>query len=406
MNEILEMANQYLMPNYGELKLEMVVGEGAYVITRDADGERQKCLDLLGGLAVTSLGHCHPEVVEAKCKQERKLEHISNLYASAPMAHLAKKLSELSGLEGARVFFCNSGTEANEAALKLVRLWAHEEFGPDKKRVLSLIDSFHGRTYGSASMTGQPKMQDKFGPIVPGIEFIKLNDVEGLRLAVNDKVCAVFFETLQAEGGVNLMAPEFYAEIMRLATEYDFLTVCDEVQTGLGRTGKIFSFEHYEDRKPDVITLAKALGGGLPMGAMVAREGVAEYLLTGSHAATFGGNPVVSAGALKVIEVIERDCLVEKVRRLGDIFQTSLSVMADVAPGCRSKVAEVRGRGFIIGVELKAPVANRVVEMMRGRGVIVGTAGPKVVRFLPPFIVTEQELAYALEQFKQALGEL
>lgn len=408
MTSTLQLANQFLMPNYGNLGLEIISGQGAYVWTRDKSGKRKKCLDLLCGLGVNSLGHCHPAVVAAITKQAKKLMHVSNLYATGPMAELAELLAKMTGDNNAKVFFCNSGTEANEAAGKLARLWAYEKFGSkaEKNKIVTLKDSFHGRTFLSISLTGQPKMQEKFAPGVPGIKQVPLNGIQQLRRAVDYDVCAVIFETIQAEGGVNIMSDMYYGEIAKLASKFNFLRIVDEVQTGIGRTGKIFSYENFPSKfkTPDIITLAKALGGGLPIGAVIAQGEVGDYLLTGSHAATFGGNPVVCAAALAVLKVIETENLTWQAENLGNQFFYDFQTLASEYP---AKIKEVRGRGLMIGIELHTEYkANDVVKAMYEKGVLIGTAGPQVVRFLPPFIITEEEILKTCEKFEAVIKAL
>ncbi len=407
MNRTLQKANEFLMPNYGVMGLEIISGKGAWVWTRNAQGKRKKCLDLLCGLGVTSIGHCHPAVIKAIEKQSKKLMHVSNLYATDATAELAERLAKLTGQDTARVFFCNDGTGAVEAAAKLSRIWAHDNYVADKNKIIALKNSFHGRTWMSISLTGQAKMQEKFAPGVPGIKFVSLNDINGLCREVNDNVCAIIFETIQAEGGINVMTQEFYEEIEIMAKKYNFLRIVDEIQTGIGRTGAMFSFRHFEIGNytgPEIITLAKALGGGLPIGAVIARDEVGDYLLAGSHAATFGGNPVACAAALAVLKVIKENGLIEKVRQNGiflmEVFQT-------FARKYSQKIKNVRGRGFMIGVELQDGYkAADVFKAMYEKGVLVGTAGPQVVRFLPPFIVTEEELYKALKKFEQVIKKM
>lgn len=395
------------MPNYGTIGLEITSGQDVYVWTRDEQGNEKKCLDFLCGLGVTNLGHCHPAVVRAIMDQSERLMHVSNLYATGPMAKLAEVLARMTGYENAKVFFCNSGTEANEAAGKLARIWAYENFGPPKNRIIALRNSFHGRTFLSISMTGQLKMQEKFAPIVPGIEFVDLNDIDGLRAAMGDDVCAIIFEVIQAEGGINFMSPEFYRELYHLSKKYHFLRIVDEVQTGVGRTGRMFAHRYFGDGIklcPDIITMAKALGGGLPIGVVIAKGGVGKYLLAGSHAATFGGNPVVCAAALAVIETINEHGLLRKVRDLGKYFRENLASLRMKYGG---KIKEVRGQGFMIGVELTGGYsAGNVVKGMYERGVLIGTAGPQVVRFLPPLIAKECHIDTVLEHFDVVLQNL
>lgn len=407
MNSTLKIANHHLMPNYGELQLEIISGKGAWVWTRDKNGKRRKCLDLLCGLGVTSLGHCHPAVVAAINKQAKRLMHVSNLYATEPMALLAERLVDATGDQSSQVFFCNSGTEAIEAAAKLARIWAHEKFGKGKNRIIALRNGFHGRTMFSISLTGQAKMQEKFAPGVPGVKFVALNDIKGLRKTVDDTVCALIFETIQAEGGVNIMSREFYNEIDALSEKYEFLRIVDEVQIGMGRTGHFFSYWDYECRAtsgPEIITLAKALGGGLPIGVMIARGEVGKFLLPGSHAATFGGNPVVCAASLAVLKVIEKENLVHEAKQLSFFLIDALYRLAEKY---NDKIRDVRGRGLMIGVELQdGYAAGDVVKQMYEKGVLIGTAGPQVVRFLPPFIVTEEELDKALKKFEVVIKNL
>lgn len=401
MNDVLQRANRFLMPNYGVLGLEIYQGKGTTVWTRDADGNEAGCLDLLCGLGVNSLGHCHPKVTKAIHEQTDILGHVSNLYATSPMVVLAEKLRRLFSDSEAGVFFCNSGTEANEAAMKLARIWGTKNFGPEKQEIVALVNSFHGRTMWSISVTGQSKMQELFGAPIPGIKFVPLNDVNALRRAATKNVCAVIFETIQAEGGVHPMSPEFYSEMMTLSDEHHFLTIADEVQTGIGRTGKMFAYEKFF-RHPDIVTLAKALGGGLPIGAVLARKEVSNYLLQGSHAATFGGNPIVCSAGNAVLEVIEKDNLLERVSKLGNYLSGVLQNMGNHY----DKVVEVRGAGCLWGIELTEPRAGEVVKRMREMGVIIGTAGANVVRIMPPFIIKTDELLDALGKLFQVLGTL
>lgn len=410
-NSTLKMANQYLMPNYGPFGLEITSGNGVYALTRGEDGEKKECLDFLCGLGVTALGYRHPAVMNAIIKTlNQGLAHVSNLYATRPMAKLAKTLSILSGFPGARIFFCNSGTEANEAAGKLARIWAYENFGPEseKNEIIALHNGFHGRTFLSISMTGQPKMQEKFAPGVPGIKFVKLNDVAELRAAANERTCAIIFETIQAEGGINLMSREFYGEIETLSKKYHFLRIADEVQTGIGRTGEMFCFKHFEHQPetgPEIITLAKALGGGiLPMGAIIAKKDVAKYLLRGSHAATFGGNPIVCAASLAMLKAIKTRDLLKNARETGAYF---LNLLKGVTLRHEKIIKEARGLGLMVGVELyEGYSAGEVAEKMKKGGILVGVAGPQVVRFLPPLIAETKHIKEAVGVFEKVIDNL
>jgi acetylornithine/N-succinyldiaminopimelate aminotransferase len=406
-NRTLTIANSFLMPNYGKMNLEIISGKGCYVKVRDENGKTCNCLDFLCGLGVSNLGHCHPAIIEKIIAQSQKLGHVSNLYATEPMAELAMILAAASGLTDPRVFFCNSGTEANEAALKLARIWAHEKYGPQKHKIISLRNSFHGRTMWSITNTGQNKLQDKFAPGVPGTIFVELNDMNALLEAVDDDVCAIIFETIQAEGGINMMSKEFYDRIGYLSQKHNFLRIVDEVQTGMGRTGRLFSFERFvwkrnPEKYPEIITMAKALGGGLPIGAVIANGEVSKYLLPGSHAATFGGNPIICAAALEVMKMVNDEKLMRKVNRLGDYFFENLR---KISCEHHEKIVDVRGLGFMLGVELREGqrTAGDVVKKMRECGVIVGTAGPRVVRFLPSLIAEKRHIDKALAIFLESL---
>lgn len=405
---VLGRSRECLTQNYGQQGLEIVSGSGPWVKAREENGVEESYLDMLCGLGATSLGHCHQALVEAIGDQVRYLGHVSNLYVNEPSVQLAEKLVELSDFDSAKVFFCNSGTEANEAAVKLARLWGYSRFGPKKKTIIALKNGFHGRTWMSISLTGQAKMQEQFGAIVEGIRFANLNDIESLRAAVDDTVCAIIFETIQAEGGIHVMSQEFYDEINCLAKAHQFLKIADEVQTGIGRTGEMFCYQHYSsfdsDSEPDIVTMAKALGGGLPLGAMMAKDGAASHLIPGSHAATFGGNPICCAVGLAVLNVIEADGLFEVADRRGQALIADLKASS---VGVLDKIKEIRGRGFMIGVELEDGLtAAEVVKRMQTLRVLVGSAGPQVVRFLPPLIATNDELALASDKFRLALNGL
>jgi len=394
-----------LTPNYGPLDIEIVKGLGVEVVTRQRDGTHKTCVDLSGGLGVNSLGHCNQAVVKAIQEQAAKVMHVSNLYSTSPMAELALRLSGWAH-QKRTVFFCNSGAEANEAAGKLARMWAYKVHGPQKQKIIALKNGFHGRTLLAISMTGQQKMQKTFTPGETFVDFVEMNNIEDLRRVVDHDVCAIIYETIQGEGGVNLMDDEFHKEIRDLSEEYQFLRIIDEVQTGVGRTGQFFSFESMPRTRiaPDIITLAKALGGGLPLGAMIATDGIGDYLELGSHASTFGGNPVVCAAALAVINEIQDNDLLRDVRVLGDYFDQKLN---QVASANIDKIKEVRGRGLMIGVELyDGFLAADVVKKMYELGFLISTAGPQVVRFLPPFIITKKDIDKTIGKFSGVINSL
>lgn len=389
--EVVALAEQYLLPTYGRLPIAIVKGEGCYL--DDADGNRY--LDFIGGIAVNSQGHCHPKVAEAISQQAQTLIHCSNLFQIPQQALLAKKLCELSGLEQA--FFCNSGTEANEAAIKLARKWG--KLNKDGAyKIIVAEDSFHGRTMGSLSATAQSKYQEAFQPLVPGFVAVPYGDLTALKKNVDPETVAIMLEPVQGEGGVH-PAPEGYLEAVRaLCDEEQLLFILDEVQTGIGRTGKMFAFQHSQV-KPDLLTLAKALGSGVPIGALVAGEKALNTFQPGDHAATYGGNPLATAAALAAVEVVE-DGLVANCEKVGAYFKKALLDLKEKFP----LIAEVRGKGLLLGVELKVGAAP-FVEAARERGLLILTAGERVLRFVPPLIVTEAEVDQAVGILAEVLAE-
>lgn len=395
-----ELTARHVMNTYRRLPLVLVRGEGSWVW----DDEGRRYLDFVSGLAVTGVGHAHPAVVEAIARQAKVLGHVSNLYHSAPAAELAERLARASGLD--QVFFCNSGAEANETALKLARRWAWRQAGsaggkgPVPHVVLAAQHSFHGRTYGAMSLTGQAKYQEGYAPLVPGIVHVPLNDPAALEAAFTREVCAVLLEPVQGEGGVYPCTEEYLKAARRLCDEGGALLMLDEVQTGLGRTGKMFAFQHYGIR-PDVLTLAKTLGGGLPLGATLARKEVAEAFVPGSHASTFGGNPICCAAGLAVMDLLEREALPERAARLGRRLVEGLLDL-----GRRNlKVGEVRGLGLMVGVDI-GDEAAAVAAACRERGLLVNAVGEHTLRFLPPLVATEEEIDLALAILEQALTGL
>jgi predicted acetylornithine/succinylornithine family transaminase len=403
MNEIdgqrvMEQTGRHVMDTYRRLPLVLVKGEGSWVW--DAEGRRY--LDFVSGLAVTATGHANPAITEAVCAQVRVLAHVSNFYYSAPQAELAERLASLSGLS--RAFFCNSGAEANEAAFKLARRWAWQKAGGaaatgvSPQVVVTAERSFHGRTFGALTLTGQTKYQEGFAPLVPGVAYAPLNDVEALDRALTPEVCALLLEPVQGEGGVYPCTTEYLQAARRLCDERGILLMLDEVQTGLGRTGRAFAFQHY-GIVPDILTLAKALGGGLPLGAVLAKEEVAAALVPGTHASTFGGNPVCCAAGLAVLDLLEREDLAGRAERLGRRLVHGLLQLGLKNP----KVGEVRGLGLMVGVDLGEEAAE-VAAACRERGLLVNAVGQHTLRFLPPLTVSEEELAEALATLEAVLA--
>ncbi len=388
--EIVELSHRNLVDIYGCLPLAFARGHGAYLY--DADGNRY--LDFFCGLAVTSLGHGHPRVVRAIKEQAEKLTHVSNVFHTEPTARLAERLANRFG--DGKVFLGNSGAEANEAAIKLARRWGHKERG-GKFETLAALGSFHGRTLATLSATGQEKYHQGFQPLVPGFKLVAFNDVNALQNAIGSDTAAIMIEPIQGEGGVVVPSPDYLKRVRELCDRAGLLLIFDEVQVGMGRTGKFFAFEH-AGVKPDIITLAKALGGGLPIGAMIAKAEIASALTPGSHGTTFGGNPVACAAALAVIDAIEQENILENAAEVGGYI---LKRLREIAASC-GNVAEVRGLGMIIGVVLKHEAKPVVDACLRERLLVNGTAG-NVLRLLPPLNLTREEADAGLAIIERAL---
>ena len=387
--ETIHLFNEYVIANYGRLPRVMVKGEGSYLW--DADGNR--ILDMFPGWAVSGIGHCHPKVVEAVRKQVGELIHIDNTFYSEPQGVLARLLSERAF--GGKCFFCNSGAEANEGALKLARL--HTAQG--KYKFITCEGSFHGRTFATVTATAQPKYHEGFLPLLPGFSYIPFNDVAALEAAFTDEVAAVMVEPIQGEGGINVATPEFLQAIRRLCDEKGALMILDEVQTGVGRTGKWFGYQHY-DVEPDIITMAKALGGGVAIGGLMAREEVAASLVPGKHASTFGGNCLASAAAVATIEAIEEGGLLANAVEMGRYAQEKLRSLQDK----HSIIDHVRGTGLMIGIQLTRPGAGIVAKCLE-KGLRINCTHETVIRFMPAMIVTAEQIDEAVAIFDSVLSE-
>ena len=365
-----------------ETTLLLKRGQGVYVW----DEQDKRYLDFVCGLAVNNLGHCHPQIVSAICQQAQQLMHTSNLYYTEPQIRLAERLVKNSCAE--KVFFCNSGAEANEAALKLARKYGKQKKG-EAFEIITAHRSFHGRTLATVTATGQPKYHKGFEPMLPGFRYAEFNNLQSFADQINDKTCAILVEPVQGEGGVYPATAEFLQGLRHLCDEYDLLLIFDEVQCGMGRTGKIFAYEHY-GVEPDVFTLAKALGGGLPIGAMCVKAKAAEILAPGEHASTFGGNPVVCAAANTVLDILLADGFLEQVKYLGDYFQQKLAQLSS------PRIVSIRGLGLMIGLEINGDGA-KVVSLCQEQGLLVNCIGGKTLRFLPPLIATEADFDAAAE---------
>lgn len=391
---VMEMADRYLMPTYRRHPLVAVRGEGCWLW--DADGTRY--LDMVAGIGVVGVGHCHPRVVEAVARQAAELMHCSNLYYIEPQARLARWLVEHSPFD--RAFFCNSGTEAVEAAIKLARRHARNRGRPGSFEIVAAFGSFHGRTMGSLSATGQSRHHEGFEPLVPGFRFVPFNDVGALERAVTPATAAILLEPVQGEGGVHPARPEFLRAARELAERWGCLLIFDEVQCGLGRTGRLFAFEHF-GVVPDVVTLAKALGGGVAIGAVLARGPAAVAFSPGQHAATFGGNPLACRAALAALSVIEEEGLVARAERMGAYLQGRLVEMARKV----GSVREVRGLGLMVAVELEV-AAREVAAACQRRGVLVNAVSETALRLLPPLVIGEPEIDLATAALGEAIREV
>ncbi|TKI86376.1 acetylornithine transaminase [Bacillus mycoides] len=375
----------HLFQTYGRREIEFLKGNGAKVI--DKSGEQY--LDFTSGIGVCNLGHCHPTVVKAVEKQLRNIWHISNLFTNSLQEEVASLLTEDTALD--HVFFCNSGAEANEAALKLARKHT------GKSLVVTCEQSFHGRTFGTMSATGQDKVKEGFGPLLPSFLHIPFNDIRALEEVMNEEVAAVMVEVIQGEGGVILADPSFLKEIEKLCNEYNALFIIDEVQTGIGRTGTLFAYEQMEI-VPDIVTIAKALGNGIPVGAMIGRKELGSSFTAGSHGSTFGGNYIAMTAAKEVLQFIKEQSFFKEVQEKGEYVLKKLQEELRHVE-C---VQNIRGKGLMIGIECKHEVAN-VIEQLEKAGLLVLQAGPNVIRLLPPLIVTNEELEQAIYMIKRVV---
>ena len=378
--ELIKLTNKYVAKNYGRYPIGLVRGKGTAVW--DASGK--KYIDFVAGLAVNNLGHCPPTVVKAIRKQAGKLLHVSNLYHIEPQSQLASELTRLTFAD--KFFFCNSGTEANEAAIKLVRRWFYDNGQPKRFEIITMNDSFHGRTMASLSATAQKKIHTGFTPLLPGFKYVPFNNIAALKKALTKKTCAVLIEPIQGEGGVNLAQETYLKTLRKICNEKGILLIFDEIQTGFGRTGRLFAYERYKI-KPDIITLAKALGGGIAIGAMGSTNKIIESFSPGTHGATFGGNPLACAASLASLKTLTKKGFLKKTSSTGDYFLEQLY-------GLRKKfsmIREVRGIGLMLAIELDRPGAEVVTNCMK-EGLLINCIQQNIIRFLPPLIITRKEI--------------
>ena len=387
--EILDTYSSVMMPTYAP---SVVLASGKGVTVRDADGLTR--YDFTSGIGVHNVGHCNAKVVKAIQEQAAKLTHSSNLFANEPATELAAKLVELSGL-GGKVFFCNSGAEANEAAIKLARKWGSQNGG--RYEIVTMRQGFHGRTLATVAATAQSWCQEGYDPLPVGFAYADFNDLESVRAAVTDKTVAIMLEAVQGEGGVTPATEDFMKGVRALCDEKNLLMICDEVQCGMGRTGTWFAWQGY-DVKPDLFTLAKALADGIPMGALVSNAKFADVFTKSAHASTFGGNPVAAAAALAVIQVIEEENLLQRAVEMGELFKEALQGFVDKYEG----LLEVRGKGLLLGLVVDGNPAE-VVEALKVQGVLALVAGGNVVRFLPPLVLKPEVLEDVTDMIDGAL---
>ena len=377
--------NASLQGNYGKPAITLVKGKG--IVVTDADGKFY--MDFLGGIATNILGHAHPAIVKAVTKQVSTLSHVSNFYAHPNAIELAEKLTAMTGDKKAKVFFCQSGAEANEAALKLSRRTG-------RVRVVAAQGAFHGRTMGALSLTGQPSKREPFLPLIKGVKHVPYGDIDAMRKAVSKKTAMVIIEPIMGEAGVIVPPADYLQQLRQLCDKNGSLLVIDAVQTGMGRTGDWFGYE-YSGITPDVITLAKGLGGGLPLGAMIALGKAAELFQPGDHGSTFGGNPVTTAAALATIDFIESQQILNKVKKQGAHLIQELAII----PG----VKEVRGAGLLLGIELESLKASDVSDSMREAGVLVNAANATTIRIAPALIVSDTQIAKFISIFKKVISD-
>ncbi|WP_457567472.1 acetylornithine/succinylornithine family transaminase [Desulfurobacterium sp.] len=393
MNTI-EKTEKYVMKTYNRYPVSFVKGKGCYLY----DEKGREYLDMLAGIAVCNLGHCHPEVTEAICNQAKTLIHTSNLFHIKPQAELARLICENSF--GEKVFFCNSGAEANEGAIKLARRYAFEK-GKKGYEIIAFKNSFHGRTFASVSVTGQGKYNEGFGPMLTGVRFAEFNNIDSVKEIVSEKTCGIIVEPIQGEGGIIPATVEFLKGLRNIADEIDAILIFDEVQTGIGRTGKLFAYQHY-GVEPDVMTLAKALGNGVPIGAIVAKGKAATVLKPGLHASTFGGNFLATAAGIKVIENVSQKDFLKSVEEKGKYLQSKLIELKKEFPHI---IEKVRGTGLMVGAVCKIK-CGKIVEKALKKGLIINCTAGNVIRFAPPLIITTKDIDRGIEILRNVLTEL
>ncbi len=389
--EIIDLADENIMNTYKRFPIVLVKGSGAKVW--DVNGKEY--IDFVAGIAVCNLGHSHPQVIAAVKEQLENLTHVSNLYYTEPQAQLACLLVENSFAD--KVFFCNSGAEANEAAIKLARKYAHENMGPDKFELITMKNSFHGRTMATITATGQEKFQFGFTPLLEGFTYAPFNDLQALEAAISNKTCGIMVEPIQGEGGVNIPDNNYLASVRDICHHHEILLILDEVQTGIGRTGKLFAYEN-SGIKPDIMTLAKALGNGFPVGAMLTTDKIAKAFVPGNHASTFGGSPLAMAAANATVKEMLQGGILEHCREMGGYFLLQLQNLQQK----HKIIKEVRGKGLMLAAELIIE-SNDIINECMHKGLLINSAGSKTLRFVPPLIITTQDIDQAIKVLDEVM---
>jgi len=393
-----ELFNEVILPIYAPAQFVPVKGQGSRVW----DQQGKEYIDFAGGIAVTALGHCHPALVEALKKQSEQLWHLSNIYTNEPALRLAQKLTAATFAD--RVFFANSGAEANEAAFKLARYYATQKISPYKTKIIAFHHAFHGRTFFTVTVGGQPKYSDGFGPKPADIVHVPFNDLEAVKAVIDDHTCAIVVEPIQGEGGVTPATPEFLTGLRQLCDQHQALLVFDEVQTGMGRTGKLFAYEH-TGVIPDILTTAKALGGGFPVSAMLTREAIAQAMTAGTHGTTFGGNPMACAVAEASLDIINDTQLLEGVEQRHQWFIDGLEEINQHY----HLFTAIRGQGLLIGAQLTPEYAGRLRDIIQAaaeHGLLVLSAGSDVLRFTPSLIISEQDVQQGMAKLHRAIAQI
>ncbi len=392
LEQIIDIDKKYYMNTFGNrTKVMFEKGDGIKLFTNTGE----VFYDFMAGIAVNALGHCHKKYTEALKKQAEKLVHTSSLYYIENQALAAKKLVEMSVFD--KCFFANSGAEANEGAIKLARKYFYNK-NADRYEIISLKNSFHGRTITTAAATGQEKYRKPYSPLTPGFEYAEINNIDSVKEKITPHTAAVMLEFIQGESGVNVCSDEFVKELRTLCDEEGILLIADEVQTGMGRSGKMFAYEHY-GIEPDIMTLAKALGGGVPIGALLAKDEVASAFTPGDHGTTFGGNPFCTGAALAVMDIFKEEKIVENSEKTGAYFADELKKLS------LECVNEVRGKGLMIGISFNVPIAGKVKNALFDEHILVGAVHDDVLRILPPLIITKDDVDLFIEKFKKAVAK-